>query len=84
MRDAGTGTGTARALRGAQRALMDDTAALRKQLVRLARVDELSLSELIGFRMIMDGAAIQLAAPHAIEQGSAFDEVIARGARARS
>jgi DNA-binding FadR family transcriptional regulator len=35
--------------------------ALRKQLVRLARVDELSLSELIGFRMIMDGAAIQLA-----------------------
>jgi GntR family transcriptional repressor for pyruvate dehydrogenase complex len=34
---------------------------LRKQLVRLARVDELSLSELIGFRMIMDGAAIQLA-----------------------
>jgi DNA-binding FadR family transcriptional regulator len=35
--------------------------ALRKQMVRLARVDELSLSELIGFRMIMDGAAIQLA-----------------------
>jgi GntR family transcriptional repressor for pyruvate dehydrogenase complex len=37
-------------------------AALRKQMVRLARVDELSLSELVGFRMIMDGAAIQLAA----------------------
>lgn len=35
--------------------------ALRKQMVRLARVDELSLSELIGFRMIMDGAAIQVA-----------------------
>jgi DNA-binding FadR family transcriptional regulator len=35
--------------------------ALRKQLVRLARVDELTLSELIGFRMIMDGAAIQVA-----------------------
>jgi DNA-binding FadR family transcriptional regulator len=36
--------------------------ALRKQMVRLARVDELSLSELVGFRMILDGAAIQLAA----------------------
>jgi GntR family transcriptional regulator, transcriptional repressor for pyruvate dehydrogenase complex len=36
--------------------------ALRKQLVRLARVDKLRLSELIGFRMIIDGAAIQLAA----------------------
>ncbi|MGW1347622.1 FadR/GntR family transcriptional regulator, partial [Kribbella sp. NPDC002412] len=36
-------------------------AALRKQMVRLARVDELTLSELIGFRMIMDGAAIQVA-----------------------
>ncbi|MEU4607173.1 FadR/GntR family transcriptional regulator [Kribbella sp. NPDC023972] len=35
--------------------------ALRKQMVRLARVDELTLSELIGFRMIMDGAAIQVA-----------------------
>jgi DNA-binding FadR family transcriptional regulator len=35
--------------------------ALRKQMTRLARVDELSLGELIGFRMIMDGAAIQLA-----------------------
>jgi GntR family transcriptional repressor for pyruvate dehydrogenase complex len=35
--------------------------ALRKQMVRLARVDELSLCELIGFRMIMDGSAIQLA-----------------------
>ncbi|MFI6832436.1 FadR/GntR family transcriptional regulator [Kribbella sp. NPDC050241] len=34
--------------------------ALRKQLVRLARVDELTLAELIGFRMIMDGAAIQV------------------------
>jgi len=36
-------------------------AALRKQLIRLARVDELTLSDLIGFRMIMDGAAIQVA-----------------------
>jgi GntR family transcriptional regulator, transcriptional repressor for pyruvate dehydrogenase complex len=35
--------------------------ALRKQMVRLARVDELTLAELIGFRMIMDGAAIQVA-----------------------
>jgi DNA-binding FadR family transcriptional regulator len=35
--------------------------ALRKQMVRLARVDEVTLSELIGFRMIMDGAAIQVA-----------------------
>lgn len=34
--------------------------ALRKQMVRLARVDELTLAELIGFRMIMDGAAIQV------------------------
>ncbi|GAA1576565.1 FadR/GntR family transcriptional regulator [Kribbella sancticallisti] len=34
---------------------------LRKQMTRLARVDELTLSELIAFRMIMDGAAIQLA-----------------------
>jgi GntR family transcriptional repressor for pyruvate dehydrogenase complex len=37
------------------------SAPLRKQLFRLARVDQLTLSELIGFRMIMDGAAIQLA-----------------------
>jgi GntR family transcriptional regulator, transcriptional repressor for pyruvate dehydrogenase complex len=36
--------------------------ALRKQLVRLAQVDQLGLSELIGFQMILDGAAIQLAA----------------------
>jgi GntR family transcriptional repressor for pyruvate dehydrogenase complex len=36
-------------------------AALRKQMVRLARIDELTMSELIGFRMIMDGAAIQVA-----------------------
>ncbi|MFD7160951.1 FadR/GntR family transcriptional regulator [Kribbella sp. NPDC059898] len=36
-------------------------AALRKQVARLARVDEVTLSELIGFRMIMDGAAIQVA-----------------------
>jgi DNA-binding FadR family transcriptional regulator len=35
--------------------------ALRKQMVRLARVEELTLSELIGFRMIMDGAATQVA-----------------------
>lgn len=35
--------------------------ALRKQMVRLARVEELTLGELIGFRMIMDGAAIQVA-----------------------
>ncbi len=35
--------------------------ALRKQVVRLARVDELTLAELIAFRMIMDGAAIQVA-----------------------
>src|SRR5689334_6075311 len=35
--------------------------ALRKQMVRLARVDELTLAELIAFRMIMDGAAIQVA-----------------------
>jgi GntR family transcriptional repressor for pyruvate dehydrogenase complex len=37
------------------------SSALRKQVARLARVDELSLSELLGFRMIMDGAAIQVA-----------------------
>ncbi len=42
--------------------------ALRKQMVRLARVDELTLSELIGFRMIMDGAAIQLASRLRTEQ----------------
>lgn len=35
--------------------------ALRKQVVRLARVDQLTLAELIAFRMIMDGAAIQVA-----------------------
>jgi DNA-binding FadR family transcriptional regulator len=35
--------------------------ALRKQMTRLARVDELSLGELIAFRMIIDSAAIQLA-----------------------
>jgi DNA-binding FadR family transcriptional regulator len=36
--------------------------ALEKQLTRLARVSELSLSELIGSRMILDAAANRLAA----------------------
>jgi DNA-binding FadR family transcriptional regulator len=36
--------------------------SLRKQLVRLTRVDQLSLAELIAFRMILDGSANQLAA----------------------
>ena len=36
--------------------------ALRKQMVRLARVDEVSLSELVSFRMILDGSATMLAA----------------------
>ena len=36
--------------------------ALRKQMVRLARVDEVSLTELVSFRMILDGSATMLAA----------------------
>ena len=36
--------------------------ALRKQMVRLARVDEVRLSELVSFRMILDGSATMLAA----------------------
>jgi DNA-binding FadR family transcriptional regulator len=36
--------------------------ALRKQMVRLARVDEVGLSELVSFRMILDGSANMLAA----------------------
>lgn len=35
---------------------------LHKQMMRLARVDELSLAELIAFRMILDGSANLLAA----------------------
>ena len=35
---------------------------LRKQMTRLARVEELSLAELISFRMILDGSANLLAA----------------------
>src|SRR3954465_3767531 len=31
--------------------------ALRKQMVRLARVDEVGLAELLSFRMILDGSA---------------------------
>ena len=36
--------------------------ALRKQMVRLARVDEVGLAELVSFRMILDGSATMLAA----------------------
>jgi GntR family transcriptional regulator, transcriptional repressor for pyruvate dehydrogenase complex len=36
--------------------------ALRKQMVRLARVDEVGLAELVSFRMILDGSANMLAA----------------------
>lgn len=35
---------------------------LRKQMTRLARVEELTLAELISFRMILDGSANKLAA----------------------
>ena len=37
-------------------------AALTKQMTRLAQVDELSLAELVSFRMILDGSASMLAA----------------------
>jgi DNA-binding FadR family transcriptional regulator len=51
--------------------------ALRKQMVRLARVEELTLSELIGFRMIMDGAAIQVASRlRTTEQLAELDETL--------
>jgi GntR family transcriptional repressor for pyruvate dehydrogenase complex len=36
--------------------------ALTKQMTRLAQVDELSLAELVSFRMILDGSASMLAA----------------------
>jgi GntR family transcriptional repressor for pyruvate dehydrogenase complex len=36
--------------------------ALSKQMVRLARVEEVSLAELLSFRMILDGSATMLAA----------------------
>jgi GntR family transcriptional regulator, transcriptional repressor for pyruvate dehydrogenase complex len=36
--------------------------ALRQQMVRLARVDEVGLAELVSFRMILDGSANMLAA----------------------
>lgn len=52
--------------------------ALRKQLVRLARVDDLTLGELIAFRMITDGAAIQLACRlRTPEQLSELEETLA-------
>lgn len=38
------------------------TTGLRKQMVRLARIDEVSLAELVSFRMILDGSANRLAA----------------------
>jgi DNA-binding FadR family transcriptional regulator len=37
-------------------------AALRKQMVRLARVEGLTLAELVAFRMVLDGSATLLAA----------------------
>jgi DNA-binding FadR family transcriptional regulator len=36
--------------------------ALRKQMMRLARVDQVGLAELVSFRMILDGSANMLAA----------------------
>jgi GntR family transcriptional repressor for pyruvate dehydrogenase complex len=38
------------------------TTALHKQMVRLARIEEVSLAELVSFRMILDGSASRLAA----------------------
>lgn len=49
--------------------LSPSSGALRKQMVHLARVDELRLAELVSFRMILDGSANQLAAQlHTPEQ----------------
>jgi GntR family transcriptional regulator, transcriptional repressor for pyruvate dehydrogenase complex len=62
--------------------------ALRKQMVRLARVDEVGLAELVSFRMILDGSANMLAARlHTADQLAemeadlAFHEAVGRASR---
>jgi GntR family transcriptional regulator, transcriptional repressor for pyruvate dehydrogenase complex len=52
--------------------------ALRKQMVRLAQVDEVGLAELVSFRMILDGSANMLAARlHTAEQLAEIESTIA-------
>jgi DNA-binding FadR family transcriptional regulator len=54
------------------------TTALTKQMTRLAQVDELSLAELISFRMILDGSANMLAARlRSAEELAAMEHTIA-------
>lgn len=48
--------------RGGSEVLAYSAGGLSKQMTRLARVEELSLAELVGFRMILDGSANLLAA----------------------
>ena len=58
-------------------------AGLRKQMARLARVEELTLGELVAFRMVLDGSAALLAArTRTAEQLTALEEAVAvmRGA----
>jgi DNA-binding FadR family transcriptional regulator len=53
-------------------------ASLRKQMVRLARVEELTLGELVAFRMVLDGSAALLAArTRTAEQLAALEEAVA-------
>jgi DNA-binding FadR family transcriptional regulator len=52
--------------------------ALSQQMTRLARVDQLSLAELVSFRMILDGSANMLAARlRSEEELAAMEETIA-------
>ncbi|MFE3448885.1 FadR/GntR family transcriptional regulator [Nonomuraea sp. NPDC059194] len=54
-------------------------AALHKSMTTLARVEELSLAELVQFRMVLEGAAYLLAARlHTPEQLAEMDDAIAR------
>lgn len=54
------------------------TAALAKQMTRLVQVDEVSLAELISFRMILDGSANMLAARlRSAKELAAMEETIA-------
>ncbi|MET9341208.1 FadR/GntR family transcriptional regulator [Nonomuraea sp. NPDC003804] len=54
-------------------------AALHKSMTTLARVEELSLAELVQFRMVLEGAAYLLAARlHTSAQLAEMDEAVAR------
>jgi GntR family transcriptional repressor for pyruvate dehydrogenase complex len=54
------------------------TTALAKQMTRLAQVDQLSLAELLSFRMILDGSATMLAARlRSADELAAMEQTIA-------